>query len=142
MPKLESRAEHAAYDELSVYTLTRGDASFIHQHAVDAYAAQRATGAKPITIAFALLGLYLYLEKGYSGRGVQMAHMRYARLRKDWPRFDLPVERGSITVTEVLQAEPGTERDAAIRQWAHSVWQAWSLEHEKVAALVDQLGGW
>jgi hypothetical protein len=36
--------EEDAYHELCAYTLQRGDAAFIHQHVVDAFAAQRADG--------------------------------------------------------------------------------------------------
>ena len=60
--------------ELSLYTLSHGDAFFIHQVAVDAYAAQHAGPAsKPITVAFALIGLCLLLERGHTGRAVQRA---------------------------------------------------------------------
>lgn len=56
--------------------LSHGDAFFIHQVAVDAYAAQHAGPAsKTITIAFALIGLCLLLERGYTGKAVQRAHM-------------------------------------------------------------------
>jgi len=34
--------EENAYHRLCAYTLQRGDATFIHQHVVDAFAAQRA----------------------------------------------------------------------------------------------------
>jgi hypothetical protein len=34
-----------AYDELCAYTLSSGDPAFIHQHVVDAFAAQRASAA-------------------------------------------------------------------------------------------------
>ena len=38
------------------------------QHVVDAYAAQTARAStKPITLAFALVGLYLHLEKNQTG---------------------------------------------------------------------------
>ena len=54
--------------------LSHGDAFFIHQVAVDAYAAQHAGPAsKTITIAFALIGLCLLLERGYTGKAVQRA---------------------------------------------------------------------
>jgi hypothetical protein len=43
--------EQQTYHELSSYTLTRGDPGFIHQYAVDAFAAQRADNdTKPITL--------------------------------------------------------------------------------------------
>ncbi len=52
--------EQDPYDALCAYTLQRGDAEFIHQHVVDAHAAQRADeSTRPMTLAFALLGLYL-----------------------------------------------------------------------------------
>ncbi len=50
-------------DELCCYTLSLRDAAFIHQHAVDAIAAQNADAqTKPIAIAFALVGLYLAIR--------------------------------------------------------------------------------
>ena len=52
--------ERQAYDELYVYTMRHGGASFILQHVVNAFAAQTATDqTKPIEITFALVGLYL-----------------------------------------------------------------------------------
>ena len=42
-------AELAAYHEVCAYTLTRGDAAFVHQLVVDAWAAQHASPAsKPM----------------------------------------------------------------------------------------------
>lgn len=58
-----------AFSDLSCYMVAKGDAAFIHQHAVDAYEAQHAGGnSRPITAVFGLIGLYLALEKGYTGR--------------------------------------------------------------------------
>src|SRR5438067_3221775 len=49
------------------------------QHVVDAYAAQTARAStKPITLAFALVGLYLHLEKNQTGKQVQRVHMLLA----------------------------------------------------------------
>ena len=133
--------EQHAYHELSAYTLSRGDPSFIHQYVVDAYAAQHAsTESKPITIAFALIGLYLQVERHRSGKQVQEAHMRLAKKRRVWPPFNPPEERGAMTAVEVLQAEPGPERDQAIRAWSASVWEAWRDSHARVADLLRELG--
>jgi hypothetical protein len=53
------------------YTVAKQDKEFIHQHAVNAYAAQHAGGTtRNITIAFGLTGRYLALEKGYTGKQV------------------------------------------------------------------------
>ncbi len=125
--------------ELSLYTLSHGDTFFINQVAVDAYAAQHAGPlSKPITVAFALIGLCLLLERGYSGKAVQRAHMRFAKQSKRWPSFDPPAYRGSVTVADVLRAVPGSDRDAAIMQWATSVWLAWERAHPAVRTLIAQ----
>src|SRR5262247_2885212 len=69
-----------AYNELCYYTLAHRDPSFIHQHVVDAFAAQNADEqTKPIKLTFALVGLYLHVEKRFSGRKVQRVHMDLAR---------------------------------------------------------------
>ena len=74
-----SPAEQAARDELSAYTLTHGDPEFIHQHVVDAFAAQHATAkSSAIGVAFALIGLYLRVSWGL------MAAWTGPRLRCGW----------------------------------------------------------
>ncbi|HZW04977.1 MAG TPA: DUF5946 family protein [Anaerolineaceae bacterium] len=134
---MDSRTPQQAYDQIAFYTLAHPDPGFIHQYAVDAFAAQFADEHdKPIKVAFALAGLYLHLERGYTGREVQLAHMRLAKERKEWPRFSLPAERGSVTPFDVLRAEPGPERDRAIRAWSASVWEAWKDSHARVAAWI------
>src|SRR5215469_6936305 len=87
------------YNELACYTLVHTNPTFIHQHIVDAFGAQHADEQdKPIRPAFALLGLYLYIEKGYTGKQVQRAHTLLAEKRKRWPTLDLPVRRGDVTI--------------------------------------------
>jgi len=125
------------YGELSAYTLTRGYTDFIHQLAVDTYAAQHSgEGMRPIATTFALVGLYLAYERGYSGRPVQDAHRRLAGRSKDWPRFEPPSHTGALTILDVMHARPGEDRDAVLRQWGRSVWDAWGKEHARVESLV------
>ena len=139
----------ALYHELSVQTLSDRDPTFPHQLAVDAYAAQHAGAApKSITTAFALIGLYLVNERGFTGRQAQRAHMFLGRRRQEWPRFDPPanvdvgVGVGAVTVADVLASG---DRNAALRRWAASVWAAWRDQHERVVELVrerfDRPGG-
>ena len=131
----------AAYDELASYTLTHGDPAFIHQHVVDAFAAQHATATtKPITVAFALIGLYLHVERGFTGRQVQRAHMMLARRSRSWPIFPLPETRGTLTAAEVLAAPAGPARDRAISEWCASVWSAYAEIAPEVAALAREHG--
>jgi hypothetical protein len=68
--------EAGACNELQGYTLMLRDEAFIHQNVVDAWMAQHANETtKPIGLTFALIGLYLHIERGFSGRQVQRAHM-------------------------------------------------------------------
>ena len=134
-------SEQQAYEELQAYTLALGDPAFIHQHVVDAWAAQHAEeGTRPIALTFALAGLFLYLERGFDGRQVQRVHMLLGRHKQPWPLFPLPRERGSITAAEVMAAPAGPERDRAIEAWCASVWDAFRDSHRRVAELLEQHG--
>ena len=135
-------AEIDLYHELICYTLAHGDPSFIHQHVVDAFAAQCADEcSKPNAVTFALVGLFLHLEKSYTGRHVQLAHMNLARRRKDWVMPPMPPDRGNLRVCDVLAAEAGPMRDAAIHEWCASVWDAWKPSQPVIVALVRETLG-
>jgi len=133
--------EREAYEALQFYTLAHADPTFIHQHVVDAWAAQHADErTKPIAITFPLVGLYLHLEKGFTGRQVQRAHMALARRRRAWPSFALPAERGALTTVEVMAAPAGPERDRAIERWCACVWEAFAECHRQVRELLAAHG--
>ena len=111
------------YGVLTVYTVAwgYGDGAFIHQLAVDAYGAQHAgEHVRPIGVAFALIGLYLAFERGYSGLQVQQTHSVMARRSKTWPRFAPPGHVGDLTVRGVLEAAPGAARDSTLRRWGRA----------------------
>ena len=130
-----------AYHELCYYTLGHGDPSFLHQHVVDAFAAQNADEqTKPIKLTFALVGLYLHIEKQFSGKQVQQVHMDLARRKQPWPPFALPSDRGSLTVADVLAVPAGAARDKAIDAWCESVWEAFRDCRPTVAALLRERG--
>ena len=98
---LEMDNLRAAYDEVYVYTM--GRPGFILQHVVDAFAVQTASGAsRPISVVFGLIGLYLHVEKQFSGSQVQKFYMELGRKKRDWPRVYFPDDRGSMTVADVL----------------------------------------
>jgi hypothetical protein len=128
------------FSDLQCYTVAKQDPAFIHQHAVDAYEAQHAGGpTRNITVAFGLIGLYLALEKGYTGRQVQLAHMRIAKTKKDWPRLEPPDHPAFLTVMDVLRAESDAEKDATIRKWMDAVWKSWADHHAWVRETTDEL---
>jgi len=109
----------------------------LHQHIVDAFAAQHVDeNSKPIGVVFALVGLYLFVEKGFTGRQVRRFHMQLARQRKQWPRLTPPKDRGTITVLEVLASPPGLPRDDRIRAWCASACEAWGAVRNQIKELV------
>ena len=132
-------AQRQAYDELQCYTLTLGDPEFQHQYVVDNWTLQHADqSAKPIAVTFALVGLYLHIEQGFTGRDVQQAHMRLARKQRRWPGFDLPVDRGHLTARDVMAHPPGASRNQAITAWSISIWQAYRNCHEPIEQLLKE----
>jgi len=128
------------FSDLSCDTVSRRDAAFIHQHVVDAYEAQHAGGkTRAITVVFGLIGLYLALEKGFTGKEVQQAHMRIAMVRKVWPELEPPTKPAGITVLDVLVVREGSERERMIRRWMEAVWESWADRQEGVRQMTDDL---
>jgi hypothetical protein len=132
-------SSQALFDELSYYTLAQPRSSFIHQVAIDTFTAQQADETtKAIAVVFALVGLYLHVERNFTGLQVQKVHMQLAGRRKEWPLLPLPQERGAIEVSDALAAAPGPERDAMIERWCASVWGAWEGSRAAIAELLQE----
>jgi hypothetical protein len=117
-----------------------------HQTCVDSYAAQHVgPQMRPMTVCFALNGLYLVLERGWSGIAARDAHGHLARtvVRADWPNFEPPSEAGPLTVLDGALSADLDAQGAAIEAWGRSVWATWSHVHDAVRQLTDrQLAGW
>lgn len=127
------------FDELSYYTLAQPRSSFIHQIAIDTFTAQRADATtRPMAVVFAVAGLYLHVERKFTGLQVQKVHMQLAGRRKEWPLLPLPEHPSSIEVSDMLSAAPGAERDAAIEKWCASVWETWKGSRNVVADLLER----
>lgn len=128
------------YDELTFYTLSLRDKEFIHQHVVDAYGAQNADeNTRPIALFFSLAGLYLLVEKKYTGRQVQKAHQVMAAKTKDFIKIGLPQHRGDISIQNVLDETAGPMRNKKILEWCASVWAAYADQHNKIIEETDKL---
>ena len=127
-----------SYNELCYYTLSHLGSDFIHQHAVDAFTAQHSLPAdKPIRLVFALVGLYLHIEKGFTGREVQLTHMKLANNKQSWPELVVPADRGSITAETVMTSQI-VDRDTMIHEWCKSAWHAFSANRETIRLLLDR----
>ena len=128
-----------AYDELYAYTMEHGGPSFILQHVVDAFGAQTTSDdTKPIRVVFSLVGLYLHVEKQFTGRQVQRVHMQLGQQKKRWPAIPLPRDRGDMTVADVLAAPPGPDRDLAIDARCCSVWDAFRSSERTIVELLRE----
>jgi len=130
-------ADEEAFHALSAYTVTLGDKALIHQHVVDAYAAQTADETtKPVKITFALAGLLLMIERGFTGKEVQNAHMKLARQNREWPTFPLARDRGALSAADVLKEPEGPAREKAIHAWCAEVWRSWTHTRDEIADLL------
>ena len=106
---------------------------------VDAFAVQTANNeSMPIGVVFGLVGLYLHVEKQFSGRQVQRVHMELGRRKREWPRLFVPEDRGSMTVADVLTASAGPQRDMAIDNWCRSVWTAFGANRQTIIDLLRE----
>lgn len=128
----------AAYHQICLFTLSLQDQNFVHQHVVDAYAAQMASlDDKPIKLTFALVGLYLHIERQFTGRQVQWAHMKMANRSKEWPIWDLPTNRGAHNAIDVCHRLPH-DGIGAIDDWCRAVWNAFSHHRDPLQRLLTQ----
>ena len=120
------------FEELSYYTLSHPDSDyFIHQLIVDAFTAQTADkDTKRISLFFSLVGLYLLIEKNYTGKQIQRAHTVLANYKEHLPIIKLPENRGEITISEVLKSK--LNRDEMIKKWCSSVWKAYESSKEEI----------
>jgi hypothetical protein len=95
----------ATYDEVYAYTV--GRPGFILQHVVDAFTVQTANEeSRPIGVVFGLVGLYLHVEKQFSGHQVQRVHMELGRRKRQWPDVHVPEDQGSMTVGNINRSRP------------------------------------
>lgn len=128
------------YNQLAFYTLSHKGKDFIHQHLVDAYTIQTANEhTKPIAIIYALAGIYIHVEKNYTGKEVQQAHLIMSKKSKIFPTITLPKNRGTITISDIIKIDNPEEKDIAIHKWCESVWQAFSTQHEIIIEITESL---
>ena len=120
------------FEELSYYTLSHSNSDyFIHQLIVDAFTAQTADkDTKKISLVFSLVGLYLLIEKNYTGKQIQQAHTLLSNYKDYFPEIKLPENRGEITISDVLKSE--LNRDEMIKEWCSSVWKAYKANQEGI----------
>lgn len=115
-----------------------------HQLTVDAYGAQHGGGgARPIRLAYSLVGLHLALDRELSGDEVRAGHQRMGKPDPSWPDFLPPPDSWGSTVMTVaeqgLMAGSAAGHSNAVQRWAADVWRAWATQHGAVVALTAKL---
>jgi hypothetical protein len=134
-PSLDASAECAAvHAEVLGLQFQHPVMRRYHQLTVDAYGAQHTGGSTPrIRVVYALTGLWLALEHGFSGEDVRAVQRRIGEPAAGWPTFAPPPAGQSwTTVVDVAQAGVRIGSNAghahAVQRWAEDVWGVW-LEH-------------
>jgi hypothetical protein len=117
-----------------------------HQLTVDAYGAQHAgppTGY--VYVSYSLVGLYLALERGWSGTDIRALHQRMGHPDPSWPLFQRPLLTAGVTIADVAEAGArvgSVEGHAAsVERWAKSVWSSWADQRAVVIGLTTRLVG-
>lgn len=108
-----------------------------HQLTVDAYAAQHPGEPSPQSarsVAVHLVALYMQIEHGPLDEDLYATRKRVSELGKRgglaW--LEPPASMGDVTVLDVQDAADPDEHAERAREWAASVWGAWSPHHETV----------
>jgi hypothetical protein len=124
------------YNTLAYYTFSLQDENFIHQHVVDANTVANADKhTKLISLTFALVRLYLFVEKAFTGKEVQQFHTLMSNNKTAWPTIRLAVPNETINIDMVLNTDAGIERNAMIEIWCIHVWNNNQINHAAIKAL-------
>jgi hypothetical protein len=113
----------------------------VHRMTVDAYCAQHPGKPERRTIQSInvhLVGLFLTVERDTPGdfaRSVIGSLIENYSDRFRW--LNAPLSLGEITVQDILVAKDACSHQTLTRQWAASVWQAWSQFHVHIRTLAE-----
>lgn len=116
----------------------------LHRLTVDAYAVQHPGVDGPQarnSVGIHLSRLYLMLGLGWSLIRANDAMLIIMAKKGHYPWLTPPVDRGSLTVRDVVAASSASEHVDAVEQWAKSVWRAWAEHHATARGWVKELTG-
>ena len=104
----------------------------VHRLTVDAYALQHPGRPSPQTIrsiALHALSLCAIFERGIELDKATAVIQQATRNKDRFEWLPPPTSMGSLTVADIRQARNAEEHAQRVRQWARSVWSAWSQHH-------------
>ena len=79
-----------------------------------------------------LIRLYLMLERDLRPEKANSAMQWATRRKQNFTWLESPASTGDLTVLYVCEARCPDEHCRRVREWARSVWEAWSDHHEVV----------
>jgi len=116
----------------------------VHRLTVDSYAAQhpgRASAQCIQSVAGHLISLCAIIENGASNEWATKLIREAVRVKGRFTWLQPPQFRGSITVVDVWKANGTAGHEELVRDWASSVWAAWSIHHEIVRHWYSSIRG-
>ncbi len=116
----------------------------VHRLTVDSYAAQhpgRASAQSIQSVAGHLMSLCAVLEDGASSEWATKVIREAVRIKGRFTWLQPPRSMGSITVVNVWRAKGPAEHEKRVRDWASSVWAAWSQHHSTIRFWLSSVGG-
>jgi hypothetical protein len=109
----------------------------VHNLTVDAYTLQHIGTPSPQTIQSAavhLMSLYVQIEHDADQMMAIQMRQRGAAHKGSYHWLTPPDFLGEITIADIYLATTPDDHEGAVRAWAQSVWQAWSVHHAIVKA--------
>lgn len=107
----------------------------VHRLTVDAYAAQHPgspSRRSTQSVAGHLIALHAAFVREVPLRFITHEIRRALERRERFVWLDPPRDLGAITVVHVERAADLRQHNAIVRQWARSVWDAWSGHHAQI----------
>jgi hypothetical protein len=107
----------------------------VHRLTVDSYAVQHpgSTDRKSIqSVGVHLIRLCLFLEHGLTADKANDAMLLAGKEKDSFIFLDPPQSMGMVTAADVYRANSAEEHKAIVRDWARSVWEAWSMHHDTI----------
>lgn len=107
----------------------------VHRLTVDAYAAQHPGSQDRQSIQSVgvhLVRLCLFLEHGLVEERANDAMLEAGKNKHNFFYLEPPESFGSITTADIYKAQSAQVHNKFVRDWAESVWDAWSIHHDTI----------
>lgn len=115
----------------------------VHLLTVDAYMVQHPGRPTPQTVhsvTIHLISLCCVLERNYdTPRSTYLMRKAAERYKGAFTWLEPPPSRGAITVLDVLGASDIRDHQQRVKDWAESVWDAWSAHHATIRDWIIEL---